>query len=186
MKKQDRTLRIIGGKWRGRKITFADSTGIRPTADRVRETLFNWLREDINGAKCLELFAGSGTLSMEALSRGAAHVTLIDSDASIVSNLNENFSKLGADPTTYRILNVDTLNWLAESGDSYDVVFVDPPFAGDLLDQTLSLLASRTVTSQWIYLESDHEVDSDELPESWSLHRKKQAGAVHYTLCESS
>lgn len=184
MKKQNRTLRIIGGKWRSRKVTFADGSGIRPTSDRIRETLFNWLREDIHDARCLELFAGSGALSMEALSRGARHVTLIESNATAVAHLERNLSALGADSNTFEICRGDAVTWLANCDDRYDLVFIDPPFDGQLIGPLLATLSSRQIASHWVYLETPLAVAAGDLPQRWSLHRQKQAGAVHYCLCE--
>ncbi len=114
MKHQDRTLRIIGGNWRGRKITFPEHDDIRPTGDRVRETLFNWLMHDIRGADCLDLFAGSGVLSIEALSRGANHVTLIESNEAASSGISQNLALLDADPNRFDNIKSNAMTWLGQ------------------------------------------------------------------------
>ena len=184
MNKQNRTVRIIGGKWRGRKVTFADKGEIRPTSDRIRETLFNWLSHDIHGARCLDLFGGSGALSLEALSRGAGHVTLIDRDPETIRIVEHNFHHLHVDPHTYRICQTSASAWLADSSDEFDIVFIDPPFDRDLITETITLLWTSNIATHLVYIESDNELDPASLPASWSISRQKRAGNVHYSLCE--
>lgn len=183
MKHQDRTLRIIGGNWRGRKITFPDHDGIRPTGDRVRETLFNWLMHDIRGADCLDLFAGSGVLSIEALSRGANHVTLIESNESASSCISENLTLLDADPNRFANIKSDAMNWLGRCDTSFDAIFIDPPFASNLLPAVLEQLAVRQIARKFVYIETPEELNASELPDQWNLYRQKRTGSVHYSLC---
>lgn len=185
MKHQDRRLRIIGGNWRGRKVSFPAVPGLRPTADRVRETLFNWLMHDISGATCLEPFAGSGSLSLEALSRGAASVTLVDQNAEAVRGLQASLQQLGADPAQYRIYRENALAWLAGCDQRFDIIFLDPPFTGDLLSQAISVIAARDLAAAWIYIESAKEPEAIAMPASWTLHRQKRAGGVYYGLCRT-
>ena len=183
MKHQDRALRIIGGNWRGRKITFPEHDGIRPTGDRVRETLFNWLMHDIRGADCLDLFAGSGVLSIEALSRGANHVTLIEDNEAASSRISQNLSLLGADPDKFDNISTDALDWLGQCDTGFDIVFIDPPFASTLLPAVLEQLVDRQIARKFVYLETPEELEANDLPDQWSLFRKKRTGLVHYSLC---
>lgn len=175
-------IRIIGGQWRGRKLPVPDSPGLRPTTDRVRETLFNWLAPVIQQARCLDGFAGSGALGFEALSRYAAHVTLLENERSIARQLEQNAVLLKTDNA--RIINTNTLNWLAQAGEPYDVVFLDPPFRRDLLNQTLTLLEQQgwLAPEAWIYVETEVENGELEIPVTWTLHREKVAGQVAYRL----
>ena len=183
MKHQDRTLRIIGGNWRGRKITFPEHDGIRPTGDRVRETLFNWLMHDIRGSDCLDLFAGSGVLSIEALSRGANHVTLIENNDSASAAISQNLSLLDADPNTFNNIRTDAIDWLGRCDTGFDLVFIDPPFASDLLPAVLNHLANRQIARKFIYVETPEKLETSDLPDQWSLYRQKRTGSVHYSLC---
>ncbi len=183
MKHQDRTLRIIGGNWRGRKITFPEHDGIRPTGDRVRETLFNWLMHDIRGSDCLDLFAGSGVLSIEALSRGANHVTLIENNDSASAGISQNLSLLDADPNTFNNIRTDAIDWLGRCDTGFDLVFIDPPFASDLLPAVLNHLANRQIARKFIYVETPEKLETSDLPDQWSLYRQKRTGSVHYSLC---
>jgi len=176
-------LRIIGGKWRSRLLPVADLTGLRPTTDRVRETLFNWLQNDVPGAHCLDLFAGSGALGLEAASRGAASVTLLEMQNQAVAILAENIKTLEADQV--QVIRSDAINWLkTKSSDSFDVVFIDPPFDSDYLVQACELLESQHCLAEHacIYLEMDYMQDLPELPKSWSVTREKKTGQVRYYL----
>lgn len=175
-------IRIIGGQWRGRKLPVPDSPGLRPTTDRVRETLFNWLAPVIQQARCLDGFAGSGALGFEALSRYAAHVTLLESERAIARQLAQNAALLKADNA--RIVNANSLQWLAQAGEPFDVVFLDPPFRRDLLNQTLALLEQHgwLAPEAWIYVETEAENHDLVIPASWTLHREKIAGQVAYRL----
>ncbi|MFC0138934.1 16S rRNA (guanine(966)-N(2))-methyltransferase [Erwinia mallotivora] len=175
-------IRIIGGLWRGRKLPVPDSAGLRPTTDRVRETLFNWLAADIQGARCLDCFAGSGALGLEALSRHAASATLLELERPVAQQLEKNLTTLGA--TTGKVINTNTLQYLAQPGEPYDLVFIDPPFRKGLLEQTLSQLESGGWLSDQalIYVESEVENGMPAVPGRWQLHREKVAGQVAYRL----
>lgn len=177
-------LRIIGGQWRGRVLQFPDVEGLRPTGDRVRETLFNWLMGYLPDARCLDLFAGSGALSLEALSRGAQHVHALELDRRAAQNIRHHAATLGTQD-----LNVycdDTLDYLARgnSASPFDIVFIDPPFAADLAGQCASLLEQGHWLSDaaWIYIEADKSLPPTVLPSHWQLHREKTAGQVLYRL----
>jgi 16S rRNA (guanine966-N2)-methyltransferase len=135
------TVRIIGGKWRGRKLRFPDAPDLRPTLGRVRETVFNWLRDPIEGARCLDLFAGSGALGFEALSRGAASVTFVDSRREVVRRLRDNATLLGAEDVTLICSRADRL--LRQPHPPWDVIFVDPPFDEDALPAVLTAVAGN-------------------------------------------
>ncbi|MCG8155999.1 16S rRNA (guanine(966)-N(2))-methyltransferase [Brenneria goodwinii] len=175
-------IRIIGGQWRGRKLPVPDSPGLRPTTDRVRETLFNWLAPVIQQSRCLDCFAGSGALGLEALSRYAAHATLLERERGVAQQLTQNLMLLRAENA--RVVNIDTLQWLAQTGEPFDVVFLDPPFRKDLLNNTLSLLEQQgwLAPDAWIYVETEAENAQLIIPDNWRLHREKIAGQVAYRL----
>lgn len=179
------TVRIIGGRWRGRKLRFPALPGLRPTGDRLRETLFNWLQFEVPGARCLDLFAGSGALGLEAASREAARVTLVEVDPTAAQALRANCALLGADGV--EVIDSDALAWLAQpapAAESCAIVFLDPPFAGDLLARAIPLLeaSGRLAASTWIYVETAREQALPELPPNWHLHREKCAGEVRCRL----
>jgi len=178
------TLRIIGGEWRGRKLRFADGEGLRPTTDRVRETLFNWLAPLIHGARCLDLFAGSGALGLEALSRGAAEVVFIDTSPAAVAALKENLALLGAEKA--EVIRGDALGFLQGNSRQFDVVFLDPPFRCDLLQPAMKLLSGQPWLAEGarVYLELEGEEPLPELPAGWEVLRSKKAGQVAYHLVE--
>ena len=186
MKHQDRTLRIIGGNWRGRKITFPEHDDIRPTGDRVRETLFNWLMHDIRGADCLDLFAGSGVLSIEALSRGANHITLIESNEAASSGISQNLALLDADPNRFDNIKSNAMTWLGQCDTGFDLIFIDPPFASNVLPAVLEHLAVRQIARKFVYLETPVALETRDLPNQWNLYRQKYTGSVHYSLCITS
>jgi 16S rRNA (guanine966-N2)-methyltransferase len=181
-------LRIIGGQWRGRKLLFPGVPGLRPSPDRVRETLFNWLMRDIAGARCLDLFAGSGALGLEALSRGASHCTFVDSSGAATRAIGDHLRTLQC--TAASVANSDVGSWLqqvsAPARPAFDVVFLDPPFHGELLGdccarlETGDWLAART----WIYIETASDETLPPLPANWHLHRDRTAGRVAYRLFE--
>ena len=178
---KDRSLRIIGGKWRGHKVSFPNGD-VRPTADRVRETLFNWLMHEINATTCLDLYTGSGALGLEALSRGASHVTMIDQDKNVTRQLSHSLKSLNADAPSFSIINDRALNWLASCTEQFDIVFIDPPFATGELEQACQLVAERNIAAKFVYLESNVSADEHDLPSSWRSQRQKRAGSVHYSL----
>ena len=177
-----RVLRIIGGTWRGRKLRFPATAAIRPTPDRVRETLFNWLAAATPGSRCLDLFAGSGALGLEALSRGAAHVTFVEHDEAAAQALRARLAEWHAGDA--RVERVDALRYLAGTAEPFDIVFLDPPFASDLLKRAAAALAER----QWlrpgglIYVECAAREGLPALPVSWRPVKAKQAGEVGYHL----
>ncbi len=175
-------IRIIGGQWRGRKLPVPDSPGLRPTTDRVRETLFNWLAPSMVDSHCLDCFAGSGALGLEALSRYAAGATLIEMDRAVSQQLQKNLATLKAN--NGKVLNANTLNVLAQPGTPHNVVFVDPPFRKGLLDETLALLEKNgwLADEALIYVESEVENGLPAVPKNWTLHREKVAGQVAYRL----
>ena len=175
-------LRIIGGIWRSRKLRFPDAPDLRPTSDRVRETLFNWLGQSLEGLNCLDLFAGSGALGFEAASRGARRVVMVDRDSTVCTTLKAHCDLLEA--RTVQALQMDAQHFLAGTPEPFDVVFLDPPFRQSVLPQTCGLLESRgwLAYGARIYIESPSDGQLDELPHGWQLHRAKQAGAVDYRL----
>ncbi|MGD9163167.1 MAG: 16S rRNA (guanine(966)-N(2))-methyltransferase RsmD [Chromatiales bacterium] len=174
-------VRIIGGQHRGRKLPFAELPGLRPTGDRIRETLFNWLQPVIEGARCLDLFAGSGALGMEAASRGAARVVMVEQAGAVVRQLQRNRELLGLDQVN--IVRADALQFLEQSPTPFNIVFLDPPFAQNLL----AALCQR-LTLGWladgarIYLEEDNSREFPVLPEGWQWLKQKRAGQVRYGL----
>ncbi|EGT4275197.1 16S rRNA (guanine(966)-N(2))-methyltransferase [Cronobacter sakazakii] len=175
-------IRIIGGQWRGRKLPVPDSPGLRPTTDRVRETLFNWLAPYLVGARCLDCFAGSGALGLEALSRYAADATLLEMERSVAQQLQKNLATLKS--SVAKVVNTNTLNFLNQNGEPHDIVFVDPPFRKGLLEETLNLLETRgwLAPQALIYVESEVENGLPPVPANWQLHREKVAGQVAYRL----
>ena len=175
-------LRIIGGQWRGLRIMFPPLPALRPSPDRVRETLFNWLQPVIAGASCLDLFAGSGALGIEALSRGASHVDFVDSEPVIGRHLQETLQRLGANNGFVR--TADALKFLDGAARRYDVVFLDPPFASDLLLQACNKLAAGGWLAEraLVYMECAADKPLPQLPVTWQVHRAKRAGQVGYHL----
>ncbi|WP_426607713.1 16S rRNA (guanine(966)-N(2))-methyltransferase [Pantoea anthophila] len=175
-------IRIIGGQWRGRKLPVPDSAGLRPTTDRVRETLFNWLAPVLPEARCLDCFAGSGALGLEALSRYAGSATLLELERPVAQQLTKNLQTLRASNGT--VIQTNTLNWLAQPGEPFDVVFIDPPFRQGLLAQTLQLLEQNhwLADQALIYVESEVENGAPPVPPAWALYREKIAGQVAYRL----
>jgi len=194
MKTSTNTLRIIAGKWRSRKLSFPDAQGLRPTADRVRETLFNWLQNYIAQESCLDLFAGSGACGMEALSRDASHVTFIDNSAAALAAIRSNLQILGAGKNTFTLHRQDALSWLdsasldAAAGSAkkqhYGIAFVDPPFAAELLEPACQKLEDSDVLKPQalIYVESGTSLARVRLPANWLMLKTKQAGAVSFCL----
>jgi 16S rRNA (guanine966-N2)-methyltransferase len=175
-------LRIIGGRLRGRRLSFPDQPGLRPTADRVRETLFNWLAPVIAGARCLDTFAGSGALGFEALSRGAGEVIMLERSATVAERLRSNARDL--DATAIRVYQADSLAWLEGPSTPFDVVFLDPPFAERLLAPAILRLSAGRWLSRGarIYLEVPAKTGLPALPDDWQLVRDKTAGQVRYGL----
>jgi 16S rRNA (guanine966-N2)-methyltransferase len=176
------SLRIIGGEYRGRRLEFIQSEGLRPTTDRVRETLFNWLQPVIQGARCLDMFAGSGLLGMEAASRGAGEVVFIEQQADVAERIASNIKQLGAAST--RLIQANAIDALPDLQQPFDVVFVDPPFGTDLLATACRQLQEYQLVKPAgrVYLESERQIEVEELPAGWQLIRSKKAGHVYYYL----
>lgn len=175
-------VRIIGGQWRGRKLKVPVIAGLRPTPDRVRETLFNWLTPVISGAYCLDLFAGSGALGFEALSRGARHVVMMDHAATAIQLLRETASLLQA--TNVTLCKGRAPEQLSCSSQQFDIVFLDPPYQHNLLLPCCFYLEEHNLLNRqaWIYLETDKMLSASSLPSTWRLLKSKQAGQVAYHL----
>ncbi|QKX16784.1 16S rRNA (guanine(966)-N(2))-methyltransferase RsmD [Microbulbifer sp. YPW1] len=170
-------LRIIGGRWRGRKVAFAPIDGLRPTGDRLRETLFNWLQFHLPGARCLDLFAGSGALGLEALSRGAETVDFVELDRGAAQTLRQQLDLLQAEGG--RVHNCPAEVFLSQPAAPYDVIFIDPPFANDLWQSALSGLVEAGCIGEGtlIYVESPRNT-LIEAPADWQLEKEKHAGQV--------
>jgi 16S rRNA (guanine966-N2)-methyltransferase len=180
-------LRIIGGEWGSRRLTFPDAPGLRPTPDRVRETLFNWLATHIEGARVLDVFTGSGALYLEALSRGASMALALDNNAEALASLRRNLDMLGC--AVGQVSHTDSLRYLeTQTPVQFDLVFLDPPFHQSLLPAACALLEERQwlADSAWIYTESETPPSSIGLPGNWRLHREKKAGQVYYALWQRS
>ena len=176
-------LRIVAGKWRSRLLDIAEVEGLRPTSERIRETLFNWLVPGIQGARCLDLFAGTGALGLEALSRGARSAVFVEQSALAVAALKANIAELGADGTVIR--QMDALEYLRGQPEGpFDLVFLDPPFAADLNDELCKLLEEKQVlaTDSLVYIEQDRSKPEPTLPSGWHVQKNKTAGNVRYML----
>jgi len=175
-------VRIIGGDWRGRKLHFPSTPTLRPTPDRVRETVFNWLQQDVAGSRCLDLFAGSGALGFEALSRGAREVVFVESDPAAVAGVANMLQLLGCDRG--KAVRADAFAFLAQPAEPFDIVFLDPPFA----DRALLRVCAALETGGWLragalaYLEDAASAGAPDLPPGWTLLRSKRAGEVGYHL----
>lgn len=171
-------LRIIGGTWRSRRLDFPDVEGLRPTPDRVRETLFNWLMPVIHGARCLDLFSGSGALGLEALSRGAASVVLLDRDPRVIATLRKHLATLNAEGAV--LYQQSALDYLQGESTPFDVIFLDPPFRQGLLPPVMELLNTHgwLAPGARIYIEQESEQPMASLPEGWELLRELKAGQV--------
>jgi len=179
-------LRIIGGSLRGSKLAIPEFPGLRPTPDRVRETLFNWLMPVIEGARCLDLFAGTGALGIEALSRGAAWVDFVERDAALARDLRENLARLRQ--TQFQVSVADgTQLFDTPAPATFDIVFVDPPFSAGLWESVAIKLESAGClrAGSLVYLEMPID-ENPALPETWELHRESRAGAVRYALYRRS
>lgn len=178
-------LRIIGGDWRGRRLEFANTAGIRPTPDRVRETLFNWLQTSIIGARCLDMFAGSGALGLEALSRGAGQLVFVEQSPAAVSSIRENLAALDA---RAQVFEGDAFDFLRGNTDTFDVVFVDPPFGEGLQGKAIKALSAghALADNARIYLESGPGELEQALPPDFVLLRRGRAGRVEFGLAARS
>jgi len=184
--KQNKTgsLRIIAGNWRGRQLTFPDVEGLRPTGDRVRETLFNWLQPVLGFSRCLDCFAGSGALGFEAASRGAAEVVMVEADRQAFNTLQQNKTSLQAEQC--ELLHGRVEAYLSNVDKQFDVVFLDPPYQLDLWSAVAAMLTDNGLLSEGarIYLEYPRRQSQPVLPDTWHCLREKQAGDVKYALFE--
>jgi 16S rRNA (guanine966-N2)-methyltransferase len=208
VKSSSNQLRVIAGQWRGRKLDFVDGQGLRPTMDRVRETLFNWLQGEIVGARCLDLFTGSGALGFEALSRYAGDVVMIDKNPQAIEMIQKNFQLLGVNNA--QLFHMDARDYLlqvaaegsflnqaegslsnrvegslpSETKKLFDIVFLDPPFKQQLIKPFCQLLASANCLSNnaIIYLEMEKQAVLPELPPDWKVVKEKKAGQLLYYL----
>jgi 16S rRNA (guanine966-N2)-methyltransferase len=177
----DGQVRIIGGQWRNTRLPVPTLPGLRPSSDRVRETLFNWLMPRLGGARVLDVFAGSGALGLEAVSRGAAHATLVERDPQLVANLTAVVTRLKAEARV-QVVQADALRWLQTAAPvQASIAFVDPPFAAGLWDSTLALLPRHLSADAWLYLESP-EGQAPALPADWLLHREGGTREVRFAL----
>lgn len=178
-------VRLIGGRWRGTRLSVPALPGLRPTSDRVRETLFNWLTPVLPGARVLDLFAGSGALGLEALSRGAASAVLVERDPGLVAALRALAARLPGGEAA-NVVQADALSWLpAQADGGFDLAFVDPPFAAGLWDAVLPLVAAKLRPEAWMYVEAPHDA-VPQLPQSWRLHREGSTREVRYALYRRS
>jgi len=174
-------VRIIGGQWKRSKLPVADKPGLRPTPDRVRETLFNWLGQDLTGWRCLDAFAGSGALGFEAASRGAAEVVLLERDPALAASLHHSRQRLKAE--ALRVENSDAIAWMGRAaGGCFDLVLLDPPFDSGLGELSLPLATRLVADDGFIYLEARQALPDP--PEGWTIHRQTRAGAVHFHLLQ--
>jgi 16S rRNA (guanine(966)-N(2))-methyltransferase RsmD len=172
-------VRIVGGLWKRSKLAVADKPGLRPTPQRVRETLFNWLGQDLTGWRCLDAFAGCGALGFEAASRGAAEVVLLEHDAELVARLRANQARLKA--VSVRIERADALAWMrAAAPMRFDLVLLDPPFGDPLHAPALAAATPLVGPGGFVYVEAPQALES--VPDGFTLWRQDRAGAVHYHL----
>ncbi|HHW7566967.1 TPA: 16S rRNA (guanine(966)-N(2))-methyltransferase RsmD [Mannheimia haemolytica] len=173
-------VRVIGGLWRGRKLPVLNAEGLRPTTDRVKETLFNWLMHDIAHSRCLDCFAGSGSLGIEALSRQAQAVVFLEKFANAANQLKKNLQALKSEQGS--VIHTDTLAYLAQknNGEPFDIVFIDPPFHQGFVPQVISLLAENNwlAPNAILYVETEKNHPPLELPQGWQILKEKTAGMV--------
>lgn len=175
-------IRIIGGRWRGRKLRFPDATGLRPTPDRVRETVFNWLMHDIHDANCLDAFAGSGALGLEALSRGAKNVVFLEQNSRAAVCIRKNLKELDA---LAKVIETNTLNYLKRpANQQFNLIFLDPPFHKNLLPETLLLLRQGWLAQEsLVYIESENSLELEcIIRNTFEIIRDKKAGELRYSL----
>jgi len=184
------SFRVIGGTWGSRRLSFPSIDGLRPTTDRVKETVFNWLASNIDGARALDLFAGSGSLGFEAMSRGAARLTAIERDRSAAQAIRDNINLLDKQGNANtEVIHADAIEWLKQSlakDSTYDLVFLDPPFRQGLLDECIELLSNNPLLQKGalVYLELEQERNDLTIPAHWTLLKEKVAGQVSYRLYE--
>ena len=179
-------VRIIAGQWRGRKIEFLNLKSVRPTPDRVRETLFNWLAPSIHNARCLDLFAGSGAMAFEALSRGAAYAVLVDNNARVCKKLQEQAKLLKANNA--HIVHQEATRFIRNTRDTFDIVFIDPPFASNLASTLVHTLSNSPIlnTKATLYVEITVSKQLDIAETKWNIVRSGKTSQVRYALLEQS
>lgn len=187
MKPRTGQIRIVGGEFRSRRLRFPAVRDLRPTPDAIRETLFNWLRQEIENSICLDLFAGSGALGIEALSRGAAAVTLVEANRSAARQLRDNIELIGAGQRA-RVLANSAARFLRDCTDRYDIVFMDPPYEGDLLKSSIDLLCSRNLLAEnaLLYIETRTHNPPLPIPPSWHIIRSTDCGLVQAYLIQTN
>ena len=173
-------IRIIGGLQRRQIIQFPDRPALRPTPDRVRETLFNWLGQDLTGKTCLDLFAGSGVLGFEALSRGAIKVVMVEHDSATFASLQQNAKRLALEKDL-KLVKQDALTFIAQPQEKFDLIFLDPPYQSNYLSQVLTAIPKFLTAEGLVYVESPK---SFKLPSEWQILRQGQAGQVCYQLIQ--
>jgi 16S rRNA (guanine(966)-N(2))-methyltransferase RsmD len=174
-------VRIIGGEWRSRIISLPEREDVRPTPDRVRETVFNWLGQDLSGKNCLDLFAGSGAMGFEAASRGAVQVVMVESDPDVLKSLRVNIQTLAAPQV--RLVAMDALKFIGSDRQLFDVIFVDPPYRLELLPNLLPKLSLHLAEDGLMYVEDDSFLEPDA---DWVVWRRGRAGNVYYQLLKKS
>lgn len=179
----NKKITIIGGKFRGFKLSVINNIELRPTISLMRETLFNWLSIFIKNAKCLDCFSGSGALSFEAISRGAYHVTLIEKNYKISKELKKNLKKLKI-KNNVKIINTDILTWIKKSNNIFNIIFIDPPFKKNLIPKTIKILEKNICFQKntCIYIESEKNNINFKIPYNWKLYKEKISKRVIYRL----
>ncbi len=177
-------VRIIGGRWKGRRIKFTEVAGLRPTLDRVKETLFNWLMYDVEGARCLDLFAGSAALGIEALSRGASEVVFVEKNKKVADNIHAALKEL--EFANAKVFNTSAEVVFKKNEHAYDIIFVDPPFFQEYLQSTLEALNCEKFVKpgSLIYVEREKHSDSVLFPENWVILKNKQVGGLEFYLLQ--
>lgn len=175
-------MRLVAGRWRGRLLPVAEAGRLRPTPDRVRETLFNWLRDDVEGARCLDLFAGTGALGFEAASRGAKAVVMVERERGVAAALESAVRALGAD--NVEVVCADALAWSPPAGGPFDIVFLDPPYTGPAPEAALARLDRLDALAAHclVYIETDRDPAGIGLPPGWRFLHARRAGRVRYHL----
>ena len=177
------SFRIIGGKYKGRKFEFIPSDALRPTPDRLRETLFNWLGQILGNKNCLDLFAGTGSLGLESLSRGADKVTFVEKNSHHLNKIKKYVESLKADEDVF-IIKKDVLTWLDETTQDFDLIFVDPPFYRQLAEKVLLKIKTNALLSNFgkVYLEVEKELDLNFLVKGWDIIKETKSGEKQYLL----
>ncbi len=175
-------LRIIAGQWRGRRLSVPEQEGLRPTPDRVRETLFNWLQPTLPGATCLDLFSGTGALCLEALSRGAGRVVMVEKASHVVTALRQHVVLLKAENS--EVVLADAVEYLNQTPQAFDIIFLDPPFQSDLIGSCAAAIETRgwCKPDGLIYIEAPSQLQELPIPKTWELIRSKKTGQVGYHL----